>query len=147
MRTRTGFRSNPGVSWDPTGRERTGPREGAFTLIELLVVMAIIATLLTLAVPRYYSSIERSKEAVLKQNLATMRDSIDKYYADTGTYPDSLEDLVTKRYLRQVPIDPIAESHLTWIVIPPQPPQKGAVYDVRSGAQAQARDGSAYSDW
>src|SRR5712675_321758 len=69
-----------------------------FTLIELLVVLAIIATLLTLAVPRYFGSVEKSKEAVLKQNLATLRDSLDKYYGDTGRYPDSLDDLVTKKY-------------------------------------------------
>ena len=81
-----------------------------FTLIELLVVMAIIATLLTLAVPRYFHSTDRAKEAVLKQNLAQMRDSIDKYYGDRGRYPDALEELVSKKYLRKIPPDPMTET-------------------------------------
>ena len=118
-----------------------------FTLIELLVVMAIIATLLTLAVPRYFGSVEKSKEAVLKQNLATLRDSLDKYYGDTGRYPDSLDDLVTKKYLRNIPLDPLTESASTWILIAPEDPGKGMVYDVKSGAQGKASDGTAYEDW
>ena len=118
-----------------------------FTLVELLVVMAIIATLLTLAVPRYFGSVEKSKEAVLKQNLATLRDSLDKYYGDTGRYPDSLDDLVTKKYIRSIPLDPLTESASTWVLIPPVDPAKGAVYDVKSGAQGKAIDGTAYGDW
>jgi len=118
-----------------------------FTLIELLVVMAIIATLLTLAVPRYFSSVDNSKDAVLKQNLATLRDSLDKYYADTGRYPDTLEDLVKKKYLRSIPLDPITESNSTWLLIAPEDPGKGAVFDVKSGAQGVAQDGQAYEDW
>src|SRR4051794_20218762 len=118
-----------------------------FTLVELLVVMAIIATLLTLAVPRYFGSVDKSKEAVLKQDLATLRDSLDKYYGDTGRYPDSLEDLVTKRYIRSVPVDPITQSNATWLVVPPGDPGKGIVYDVRSGAQGRASDGSTYAEW
>jgi general secretion pathway protein G len=119
----------------------------AFTLIELLVVMAIIATLLTLAVPRYFRSVDRSKEAVLKQDLATLRDSVDKYYGDIGRYPDSLDDLVTKRYLRSIPVDPITESNATWVLIPPGDPGKGIVYDVKSGAQGRAIDGTNYGEW
>src|SRR6478752_123298 len=103
---------------------RTPRLKAGFTLVELLVVMAIIATLLTLAVPRYFGSVDRSKEAVLKQDLATLRDSLDKYYGDTGRYPDSLEDLVTKRYIRGVPIDPITQSNATWLVVPPGDPAK-----------------------
>jgi len=118
-----------------------------FTLVELLVVMAIIATLLTLAVPRYFGSVEKSKEAVLKQNLGTLRDSIDKYYGDTGRYPDSLDDLVTKKYIRSIPLDPLTESASTWVLIAPVDPGKGAVYDVKSGAQGKATDGTAYGDW
>ena len=109
--------------------------------------MAIVATLLTLAVPRYFGSVEKSKEAVLKQDLATLRDSLDKYYGDTGRYPDSLEDLVTKKYLRNIPLDPLTESASTWTTIPPGDPGKGLVYDVKSGAQGKARDGTAYADW
>jgi general secretion pathway protein G len=122
------------------------PKSG-FTLVELLVVMAIIATLLTLAVPRYFGSVERSKEAVLRQELATMRDTVDKYYGDTGRYPESLDDLVTKKYLRAIPRDPLTESASTWIVIAPEDPAKGTVYDVKSGAPGTANDGTAYADW
>lgn len=119
----------------------------AFTLIELLVVMAIIATLLTLAVPRYFGSVERSKEAVLKQNLANLRDTIDRYYGDRGRYPDSLDDLVVKKYLRNVPLDPLTESAATWVIVMPEDPGKGMVYDVKSGARGKASDGTSYDDW
>lgn len=121
--------------------------KSGFTLIELLVVMAIIATLLTIAVPRYFHSVARSKEAVLKQDLATMRDALDKYYGDTGKYPDALEDLVAKKYLRSIPVDPMTDSAATWVVVPPEDAGKGAVYDVRSGAAGNASDGSAYASW
>jgi general secretion pathway protein G len=122
-------------------------RAAAFTLIELLVVMAIIATLLTLAAPRYFGSVDKSKEAVLRQDLATLRESLDKYYGDTGRYPDALEELVTKKYLRNIPVDPITESNATWVVVPSGDPAKGMVYDVKSGAQGQATDGSPYGNW
>jgi general secretion pathway protein G len=122
-------------------------RRDGFTLIELLVVLAIIATLLTLAVPRYFSSVERSKEAVLKENLYQMRDAIGKYYADKGKYPESLDTLAADKYLRRMPIDPITESAATWIIVPPEDPQKGGVYDVRSGAPGNALDGTAYGEW
>ncbi|MFY8014272.1 MAG: type II secretion system protein, partial [Limnohabitans sp.] len=88
-----------------------------FTLIELLVVLAIIGTLLSLALPRYNASVDKSKEAVLRQNIATLRDAIDKYHGDTGTYPQSLEDLVTKQYLRRIPLDPVTNSEKTWIAL------------------------------
>lgn len=122
-------------------------RRAGFTLIELLVVMAVIATLLTLAIPRYFASVDRSKEAVLRENLNTVRDAIDKFHADRGRYPDSLPDLVAKRYLRSVPMDPIAESDTAWVVVPPpQGVGDGAVYDIRSGAQGNTLDGKAYSE-
>jgi len=119
----------------------------AFTLIELLVVMAVIATLLTLAVPRYFASLEKSREAVLQANLSLLRQTLDKYYGDKGKYPDVLDELVASKYLRSVPADPITESTLTWIIVPPPLPEMGGVYDVKSGAQGTARDGSAYLDW
>jgi general secretion pathway protein G len=122
-------------------------RARGFTLIELLVVMAIIAVLLTLAVPRYFGSMDRSKEAVLKEDLFQLRDAIGKYYGDKGKYPESLEALATEKYLRKVPVDPITESATTWVVVAPEDPQKGAVYDVKSGAQGKASDGSVYSEW
>jgi general secretion pathway protein G len=118
-----------------------------FTLVELLIVMAIIATLLTIAVPRYYASLDRSKEAVLKENLYQMRDAIGKYYADKGKYPESLEALASDRYLRKIPLDPITESATTWITVAPQDPQKTGVFDVKSGAPGKALDGTEFSTW
>jgi len=118
-----------------------------FTLIELLVVMTIIALLLTIAVPRYFGNIDRTKEAVLRENLATIRESLDKFYADTGKYPASVDELVNLRYLRKIPVDPITDSANTWTVIPPADPKKGGIYDVKSGARGKARDGTLYSDW
>jgi general secretion pathway protein G len=117
-----------------------------FTLIELLVVMAIIGTLLTIAAPRYFRSVDRSKEAVLHQNLALTRQAIDKYFGDNGKYPDSLEDLVQKKYLRSLPYDPIAESNATWQIIAPES-AKGAVYDIKSGAPGVGLDGTEYKVW
>lgn len=118
-----------------------------FTLIELLVVLAVLATLLSIAVPRYFESIDKSREAALKQDLNVMRDAIDKYYGDRGMYPETLEDLVTNKYLRGIPVDPITQSNTTWQIIPPPEGEKGAVYDIKSGAQGAARDGSNYADW
>ncbi len=122
------------------------PRSG-FTLIELLVVMAIIALLLTLAIPRYFGSLERSKEAVLREDLYQLRDAIGKYYGDKGRYPESLDALASEKYLRKVPVDPITESTATWVVVAPEDPQKGGVVDVKSGAQGKASDGSVYAEW
>lgn len=122
-----------------------------FTLIELLVVMAIIAMLITLAIPRYFHSVDRTREAVLRENLARTRDALDKYYGDNGRYPDSLEALVSKKYLRALPYDPITDSNSSWIIVPPavadKGADKGAVYDLKSGSTATARDGSKYEDW
>lgn len=118
-----------------------------FTLVELLVVLAIIGLLLSIAVPRYYGSLDKSKETVLKENLFQLRDAIDKYHADKGRYPESLESLAADKYLRSVPLDPITDSTATWIVVPPADPQKNGVYDVRSGAPGKARDGTEYSQW
>jgi len=118
-----------------------------FTLVELMVVMAIIALLLSLALPRYFKHLETSRETILKQDLAVMRDVIDKYHGDRGRYPDSLDELVSARYLRAVPVDPITERSDTWQIVAPPSDETGAVYDVRSGAPGTARDGSAYADW
>jgi general secretion pathway protein G len=118
-----------------------------FTLIELLVVMAIIGTLLTIAVPRYLHSVDRSKEAVLRQNLSLTRQALDKFFSDNGKYPDALDDLVNKKYLRSLPFDPITESNSTWQIIAPQGSDKGAVYDIKSGAPGAALDASEYKDW
>lgn len=118
-----------------------------FTLIELLVVMAVIGLLLSLAAPRYFGSVDLAREAALRQDLAVMRDAIDKHFADTGRYPASLEELATRRYLRRVPVDPITERADSWVLVPPADAALGAVYDVSSGAEGTARDGSAYASW
>jgi general secretion pathway protein G len=116
-----------------------------FTLVELLVVLAIIATLLALAAPRYFQHVERSREAVLRENLATMRDAIDQYHADTGKWPESLAALVERRYLRAVPVDPVTESDRTWVEV--APPEGSGVQDVKSGAEGNGLDGTPYSEW
>ncbi len=118
-----------------------------FTLIELLAVMVIIALLLTIAAPKYFGSIDRSREAILHQDLANMREALDKYYGDTGQYPDQLDDLVTKKYLRSIPRDPITETDTSWIIVAPTNDAKGSVYDIKSGATGNGSDGTAYSDW
>jgi general secretion pathway protein G len=125
-------------------------RRRGFTLIELLVVLAVIALLLALAAPRYFDHIQRSREAVLRENLGVMRDAIDKYHADRGRYPDALSDLVTRRYLRAVPMDPITDSRETWVLLPPPTGTAtagGAVYDVRSSAPGTGADGTPFESW
>jgi general secretion pathway protein G len=118
-----------------------------FTLIELLVVMAIIATLLSIVAPRYFSSLDKAKEAVLRQDLGIMRNAIDQFYSDFGKYPIDLMELVDKRYLRNIPVDPFTESNTTWIEVPPKNPIETGVYDVQSGYTGRAADGSYYQEW
>lgn len=120
---------------------QVGARSRGFTLIELIVVLAIVALLLTLAMPRYFQSLDGAKEAALKENLRTTREVIDKFYADTGRYPDSLEELVDKKYLRRLPVDPILESDTSWILVTPDDDADGRVYDLKSAAPGNARDG------
>ena len=117
-----------------------------FTFIEVMVVLAIVALLLTIALPRYFSGLERAKEAVLHQDLVIIRDAIDNYYADNGRYPQSLELLIDKKYLRNIPVDPITEESDSWITVP-LPDYSIGVYDLRSGAEGISTDGSLYSDW
>lgn len=122
-------------------------RGGGFTLIELLVALAIVALLLSIVVPRYFGALGRAEESVLKENLYALRDAIDKHQADTGRYPATLDELVAKKYLRNVPTDPITQSAHTWIVVAPVDAQLGAVYDVKSGAKGTGRDGKPYEQW
>jgi len=122
-------------------------RRGGFTLIELLVSMAIIAVLLAMAVPHYFGRVDTAKEAVLRENLRQMRDALDKYYGDNSRYPDTLNELVSRRYLRRIPPDPITDSERTWVLIAPADPRQGAVSDIRSGAEGNGRDGTPYSSW
>jgi general secretion pathway protein G len=116
-----------------------------FTLIELLVVLTILALLLSLAAPRYFHHIDQSKEAVLRQNLATMREALDQYHADKDAWPGSLEQLVKDRYLRAMPVDPMTTRFDTWLLIPGE--GGAGVRDVASGAPGQGSDGKAYAEW
>ena len=122
-------------------------KRAGFTLIELLVVLGIVALLLSLAVPRFFPSIDSAKETILADNLRNIRIVIDQYYADTGRYPESLEQLVEKKYLRSIPMDPITESTTTWQIVPPEDTTKGTVYSIRSGAPGTDRNGKPFSDW
>ncbi len=121
--------------------------ETGFTLIELLVAMTIIALLLSIVAPRYFNNVSKAEETVLKQDLSLMREMLDKYHADTGKYPEKLEDLISKKYLRKIPVDPITQSSTTWILIPPASEEKGAIYDIKSGAAGNGKDGTPYADW
>lgn len=122
-------------------------KKNGFTLIELLVVLAILATLLTIAVPKYFNSVDKAKEAALKQNLSVLRDAIDKYQADNGEYPSSLGALVQEKYIRFIPEDPITQSSETWVFVKPQGEEDEStlIYDIRSGAQGNSRDGNPYA--
>jgi len=125
--------------------ERSARR--GFTLVELMVVLAIIALLISIVAPQYVGRIARAEEAVLRENLKLMRDALDRHYADAGRYPASLEELVERRYLRGIPDDPITQSKTTWIVIAPDDPGKGGIYDVRSGAKGNGASGKPYAQW
>jgi general secretion pathway protein G len=120
-------------------------RRLGFTLIELLVVLAIMASLLTLVVPRYFQQTDRAQETVLKHNLVAVRDGIDKFFADTGRYPASLEELVERKYLREVPLDPITNRRDSWRIINPE--GAAGVFDIKSGSEATAKDGTPYNSW
>lgn len=112
-----------------------------FTLIEMLVVLAIVALLLSVAAPRYFGSLEKGREVALQENLRVLRVTLDKFHADKGRYPETLDELVDERYLREVPLDPITESATTWVLVPPKEPDQQGVADVKSGASGTARDG------
>ena len=118
-----------------------------FTLIELLVVMTIIAVLMSIAGPRYFASLARSKDVDLQENLKIIRITLDKFNSDKGRYPQSLEELVEAKYLRNVPLDPVTESTRTWVVVPVAEPDKPGVADVRSGAPGIASEGRPYATY
>ncbi|HLS85601.1 MAG TPA: prepilin-type N-terminal cleavage/methylation domain-containing protein [Burkholderiales bacterium] len=118
-----------------------------FTLIELMVVMTVIGLLLAIVVPDYVGRVRRAEEAVLQENLSTMRDALDKHFADVGRYPNTLDELVSKRYLRAIPKDPFTQSDSTWIIVGPTDPRHGGVYDVRSSAAGNGSNGMPYAQW
>ena len=130
----------------------TSARERGFTLIELLVVIALISILAAMAVVQYRNSIQRTQEATLKTDLFRMRDAIDQYYADKGKYPSSLDSLVSDGYMRKMPEDPFTKTSDSWQTVPAEPDPgnpsaEAGIYDVKSGAQGQALDGSNFADW
>lgn len=119
-----------------------------FTLIEILVVLTIIAILLSLVTPRYFSSIDRAKEKVLRHDLIVVRDAIDKFYSDRNAYPNTLQDLVQGKYLREVPVDPITDRTDTWgFVEPSEYDAQGTIADIHSGSQLISSRGTVYADW
>ena len=123
---------------------RARPMRG-FTLIELLVVLAIVAMLLTVAVPRYFASLENAREAALQKSLSVVRGAIDQYHADLGKYPDNLQELVNARYLRSLPVDPVSGASDQWVL--ESAPDSGGLRDIHSGAPGNARDGTPYANW
>ena len=127
----------------------TMTRQGArgFTLIELMVVMAIIGTLLAIVAPRYFGSVEQARETALKQDLAVMREAIGQFHGDLNRYPDNLNELVAKRYLKRIPVDPITERSDTWLAVAHPDSNVPGLYDVLSGAEGVSRDGTPYQTW
>lgn len=131
---------------------RRNRSDRGWTLIELLVVLSLIMILASLAMNQYKLSIRRAEEAALKSNLFRMRDAIDQYFADKGQYPSSLQALVSDGYLRAVPMDTITRSTDTWTIVPAEsdpsrPTTDPGIYDVKSGSDAVAIDGTRYADW
>ena len=122
-------------------------RKNGFTTIELMIALAILAMILAVGVPRYFSNLDAANESVLREDLYVLRDAVDKYYSDNGVYPDALEDLVKKRYLRAIPVDPYTRSSHSWVVQAPADGAAGAVFDVHSSAPNKARDGTWFKDW
>jgi general secretion pathway protein G len=123
-----------------------------FTLIELIVVMSLIVLLATIGLTAYKSSVQRGREAVLREDLYRMRDAIDQYYADKSKYPADLNELVSAAYIRGVPVDPMTQSADTWQIVPAEPDPNNpsaepGIYEVKSGSEATALDGTKYSDW
>jgi general secretion pathway protein G len=131
---------------------RSRDRHDGFTLIELLIVVSLIVILATLSLVTYRNSVQRGREAVLKEDLFRMRDAIDQHHADKGKYPESLEALVSAGYLRAVPIDPMTQSASTWQTVQAEPDPTNltaepGVYNVKSGSEAESLDGSKYNEW
>ena len=129
----------------------TGPTAG-FTMIELLIVISIIVVLASMGMTQYRNSVIRAREAVLKEDLFRMRDAIDQYYADRNKYPSSLDDLVSDGYMREVPIDPMTQSKDSWQPVNAEANVNDAaaepgIYDVKSGSEQSALDGTRYADW
>ena len=127
-------------------------RASGFTLIELLVVLSIIVILATIGLTQHRTGVTLASEAVLKEDLFRMRDAIDQFYADKGQYPGGLSELVSAGYMRAVPVDPFTKSPDSWVTIPSEPDPNNptappGVYDLKSGSEQTAIDGTKYADW
>jgi general secretion pathway protein G len=133
-----------------SGRNRTGAR--GFTLLEMMIVLTIIGILASIAVPMYQAVILRTREAVLKENLHSLRSVIDQYTADKKSAPQVLDDLVIAGYLREIPDDPITETNTSWQIelgdtaLVPDQVDTGIV-NVFSGSSGISSEGTPYSEW
>jgi general secretion pathway protein G len=141
--------ANPSIKYPATNRAM---RDAGFTMIELMVVMALIAILATIGMAQYRQSVVYSRESVLKEDLFRLRDAIDQYYADKGQYPSTLDALVSDGYVRKLPDDPFTRSNSSWQTVPAEPDPnnptaEAGVFDVKSGSDATALDGTKYSEW
>jgi general secretion pathway protein G len=124
--------------------------QGGFTLIEIMIVMTIVGILITLAEPSYHGQIVKARETALKKSLFVMRDVIDQYSADQGRYPEGLQALVDQGYLRALPVDPFTRASDTWIEVredTTDSDEPTGVFDVHSGSDLVALDGTAYNTW
>ena len=122
------------------------PDSRGFSLIELMVVMAIIATLVVVALPRYEISVDSAKLTALKTNLRILRSSLDRHYEDKGKYPETLQALVDARYIKEIPVDPVSESASTWVSLDDPQGELEGIVDVRSGARGATPQGVVYAD-
>ena len=147
---RNGERSGIRGQWSgvtkPTTDHRPLTTDRGFTLIELMIVMTLVGILAAIAQPQFHQYTIRTREAVLKENLFTLRDVIDQYSADKGKFPDTLQELVDNRYIRKVPEDPFTKSAETWVTVPPDTGE-GVIFDVHSGSDLIALNGTPYNEW
>jgi general secretion pathway protein G len=126
---------------------KTGNRARGFTLVELLIVLTVVALLAALVTPVVSSSMQRAKEAVLKENLYSLRKAIDDFHADIGRYPQALDQLVEKRYIRKVPLDPVTDRNDSWVEVSADADSGGGIIDIKSGADGTSMEGQSYRDW
>ncbi|WP_151807338.1 type II secretion system protein [Acinetobacter bereziniae] len=120
--------------------------KSGFTLVEMIIVITLIALILSITLPNYINTIEKNKEVVLKQNLSALRLSIDQYYSDNGNYPEDLQILIEKKYIRSIPVDPTTESN-SWEIIYYNDDQNMGIYDVKSKSLIESSQGNLYSQW